>query len=874
VPAAHVAGTVPYLLWFPHSSAATDAITLASPPEMETEQQTPSREPVAAPNHIIERPRLIKLMEDSGARVIVLHAPAGYGKTTLARQWARSPGRRGAWYRCTSSSSDVAALARSLAHEIAPAALGDRLARRIAGVASPEADANVLADIIVEASRDWPDDLWLIIDEYEALDGSLVAETFLKTVIQRLDAPTVVTTRSRPNWILPRQLVYGEALEIDRTLLAMTDEEARETLAPTGNEASPIIGHARGWPAVIGLAAAIPSSRHPDAVPPALLEFLAAELFHGLDKRVQTALLSLSLSPAGSRQDALALIGREYESLMVSAETAGFFPPGSIATDELHPLLRTFLRMELQHAPDTLQAAAESLVGLYLQENRLDDAFSVALDAKSRHLALSVFESGFEGLLAEGRIATLERWLQALHDNGFESPLLDLGAAELAFREGLHEKAERLAVEATRGLADSDARKAQSFVRAGQAAAQTDEMQLAREHFARARETARTGRDEREALLGQLFTTLELESSDLDDLVAEVTALEVEDLDADVRRESALLVVALRTGGLLEAVERAARFWELRSRVKDPFTRAAFTNALAHATNATGRYTSTLDLVRAQTAFARALRLDFAVPHTLQAELLALLGLRKLARAATVLAELTKRARNTGDVHFGLNAIVLRARHLLLSGDAEQAAALMSQAPEPRASAGLRAEYLATRALALLACERPDAALASAADAAAETRWLAESAVLACFVEVSCDRGPRRDRTPGSLIALVARTGQLDALLLAIRSVPGSSEPLLANIATAEVAQIFAKAEAPEIAEYLGIDPPVVRRPDELSKREAEVYDLLCEGLSNREIAQHLFLSEKTVKVHLRHIYEKLGVRTRTQAILRRTASR
>ena len=52
-----------------------------------------------------------------------------------------------------------------------------------------------------------------------------------------------------------------------------------------------------------------------------------------------------------------------------------------------------------------------------------------------------------------------------------------------------------------------------------------------------------------------------------------------------------------------------------------------------------------------------------------------------------------------------------------------------------------------------------------------------------------------------------------------------------------------------------------------ISNREYEVLLLLAEGLNNREIAARLFVSQNTVKTHLGHLYEKLAVSRRTQAI-------
>ena len=52
-----------------------------------------------------------------------------------------------------------------------------------------------------------------------------------------------------------------------------------------------------------------------------------------------------------------------------------------------------------------------------------------------------------------------------------------------------------------------------------------------------------------------------------------------------------------------------------------------------------------------------------------------------------------------------------------------------------------------------------------------------------------------------------------------------------------------------------------------LSEREIEVLELIAEGLINQEIADQLYLSLHTVKVHARNIYSKLAVKNRTQAV-------
>jgi DNA-binding NarL/FixJ family response regulator len=87
-----------------------------------------------------------------------------------------------------------------------------------------------------------------------------------------------------------------------------------------------------------------------------------------------------------------------------------------------------------------------------------------------------------------------------------------------------------------------------------------------------------------------------------------------------------------------------------------------------------------------------------------------------------------------------------------------------------------------------------------------------------------------------------------------------NGDTLLAPAVTRRLVERFVQRPAPGAAEE--------KRLAELTGRELEVLKLIATGLSNREIAQKLFLSEATVKTHFTRIAAKLGLRDRVQAVV------
>jgi len=118
-----------------------------------------------------------------------------------------------------------------------------------------------------------------------------------------------------------------------------------------------------------------------------------------------------------------------------------------------------------------------------------------------------------------------------------------------------------------------------------------------------------------------------------------------------------------------------------------------------------------------------------------------------------------------------------------------------------------------------------------------------------------------------------------DAVLAALRAGAAAflTKDALPDVVTATIRDVHEGRPAPTEAEALDLlraqgTPVETSRRDEvldaLSAREREVFLLVAKGLSNAEIATSVFLSEATVKTHVRSVLQKLGLRNRIQVVI------
>lgn len=123
----------------------------------------------------------------------------------------------------------------------------------------------------------------------------------------------------------------------------------------------------------------------------------------------------------------------------------------------------------------------------------------------------------------------------------------------------------------------------------------------------------------------------------------------------------------------------------------------------------------------------------------------------------------------------------------------------------------------------------------------------------------------KRAAPEGFLRSFADEGGSLPALLTEIRSEAAKNPWCSVDISVSYLDQILA---ASGVCTTVAIDnTPASADMQPLSERELELLVLAAEGFPNRALARRLFVSENTIKTHLRNIYHKLGVSSRTAAV-------
>jgi ATP/maltotriose-dependent transcriptional regulator MalT len=826
--------------------------------------------------HIIGRPRLTQLLDGTEARLILLVAPAGYGKTTLARQWVENAGRTAIWHDVTPASTDVAVLAASLARalgELSPDA-ASLMNERLRAGREAEADAERLADALAAQIPRWPADTWLVLDDYQNLMDSVGAELFVSQLAGFTSL--LIVSRRRPTWMTARRLLYGETREFGANSLAMTDAEAAAVLKlPNEEAASGLVSLASGWPAVIGLAALTPRSLATvrEGLPETLHDYFAEELFQGFPDALKPALAELSMAPRIDLEVANALIGKNAEVVLEQAAIHGFLTSSADGHPELHPLLRQFLRGKVDLFDESTRSRTDALVSHLVGKAAWDDAFTVIESTDRIELLSPLIGAALGEMLRNGRIATVRRWLATAEAKGTTSPQVELARAELSFREGRHGVAEMHALEAARGLSEDHVLHSRALYRAAQSAQLGDRAADALALHREAARTAKTTGDRRQAIWGQFVTQTEL--GERDEALAAIVQFErsqPSSVEDKLRQAQAHVSSSIRWGGIGEALRTWRHRLHLVDAPCDPLVKTGFLQMLGTALVLWADYATALDVAEIERTEAERLGLDFVIPHALCMRANAETGLRRQAAARKTLRDALEGATALGDNHSTTNARVIHAKLLLAQGKPNEALLVLESEPPEWPNLVMQAEFFGMRALAA----------ACAGDWTGVTVSARESARISDQVEAELPRlwalGISRLRSKDDTLGLAAaydralETGHLDSIVASYRAYP----PLLRVLSddpvrSPRLISLIGAAEDHALARRFKVPVAEIVSPGRaiLTSRERQVAGLLCQGFSNAEIGKALWIEESTAKVHVQHILRKLGVRSRTEAAIR-----
>jgi DNA-binding NarL/FixJ family response regulator len=499
-----------------------------------------------------------------------------------------------------------------------------------------------------------------------------------------------------------------------------------------------------------------------------------------------------------------------------------------------------------------------------LDAHRWDEALSVAESARDPRFVTDAIGAALDDLLAAGRTSSLQRWITAARAAGAEGGLIDYAESEALLRSDDLDRAMALATQAARSLEGDHA--ARAHLVAGRASHLMDRPYRTKQHAELAATSAETAATREGALWLQILGSLIEEAQDLAERLDDFRKTAGTGLNQSLMIAQAEIGLAELEGGLMEALHDAKGVLGLATGATDPIAHTGLLAVYSYGLDVSSQYGAGLESTERLTSVAEQCGIEFSVPYAQLYRAKALIGLRRFAPAARILSML-ERVTPDADSYFQVNLPIERARLYASVGDLRRALDTLAMGPTDRAARSGRGDFFGWNALFMAAAGDARGAAATAADARQTSRGL-EAESLSLLAEAIVALNDERHDAVAARVRTVIETGIWDPLVITVRCSPH----LGAFIAEqpqwrAWLQRLLTASRDASIAASMGLRiPREARSKTALSPREAEVHELLAQGLTNEEIARLLYISLSTTKVHVKHIYEKLGVRSRLEA--------